>query len=402
MSMIVGKDAMDSKDQVRNTIAQNRQGLVALSRRIYEHPEVGYQEQQACAWVAEALATAGFHVRIGVGDLPTALLATYGSGPLHLGICAEYDAMAEGGHVCGHHLIAAMAVGAALGLAPLVEALGIRVSVIGTPAEEGGGGKIVLLSRGVFAGLHMAMMVHPSPVDIVEPPTLAMSQLHIRFTGRAARAPSFPERGIDAADAMVVAQVGLGLLHEHLPQSVRVSGIVTKAGDEPSLVPEEATAHYIVWASTLAELMEARERVCRCFQAGAQASGAACSIVTDREPGAGQPYAELRHDHEIAALYRRNAEALGRTFPDVAYLAARAAMCTDMGNVSQAIPTIHPMIGVGGKVLNHEPGFDVQCMGPAGEQALFDGATAMAWTAIDMATSAGLRSRLLAEQVQVC
>jgi amidohydrolase len=284
-----------------------------------------------------------------------------------------------------------MAAGAGIAVAEVADDVGVTVHVIGTPAEEmGGGGKILLLERGAFAGMHAAMMVHPSPTDNVLPVTLANSYFEVRYTGKEAHAAAFPERGINAADALTIAQVALGLLRQHIHATDRIHGIITKGGDAPNIIPAHTAARYAVRAQTVDDLEEIRTKVLRCFEAGALATGATLDIVGQR-----QPYAQLRHDPDIAAAYRRNAEALGRIFPDPT-APSRPGGSTDMGNVSLALPSIHPMIGINSlPATNHQPEFAAHCVTTAADQALVQGALAMAWTAIDMATTATIRNRLL-------
>ncbi len=383
---------MDPKVGARERLdATTRERLVDLSHRIHAHPEVGFEEERACTWVAEALAAAGFRVETGIGDLPTAFVARSGAGPLHIAICAEYDCLPGIGHACGHNLIAAMSVGAAIAAARVADDAGLTITVVGTPNEESGGGKILLLDRGAFAGVHAAMMVHPAPLDAVDPPLIAFEQLDVRYTGKSAHAAAFPELGVNAADALTVAQTAIGLLRQHMHPTDRVHGIVTKGGDAPNVVPADTRAHYIVRATTLGELAEIRTKVVRCFDAGALATGATVEIRPVSEP-----YAEMHHDAEIAAAYARNAVSLGRHFPDVRSILARASGSTDMGNVSLSIPSIHPFIGIDSlPAVNHQPEFAAHCATPAADRALIDGALAMAWTAIDLATTAGMRDRLL-------
>jgi len=224
----------------------------------------------------------------------------------------------------------------------------------------------------------------------VEPPTLAWSHFDVRYTGKAAHASAFPERGINAADALTVAQTAIGLLRQHIRQTDRVHGIVTDGGDAPNVVPAHAAATYIVRATTLAELGEIEGKVLRCFEAGALATGATLAVTPS-----GQPYAEVLHDAALAAVYRRNAEALGRSFPDLGILLERSAASTDMGNVSQALPSIHPLIGIASlPAVNHQPEFAAHCVTPAADQAIVDGALALAWTAIDAARDPALTRRL--------
>ena len=234
-------------------------------------------------------------------------------------------------------------------------------------------------------------MVHPSPTDSVAPLMLANAHFSVRYTGKAAHASAYPELGINAADALTVAQVAIGLLRQHIHPTDRVHGIVTKGGEAPNIIPAETTARYIVRAKTLDDLAAIRAKVLRCFEAGALATGAHLEIFGSRPP-----YAQVCHDPAMAALYRHNAEALGRVFPDVSEAQQRSGGSTDMGNVSLALPSIHPMIGINSlPAVNHQPEFTAHCITEAADRAIVDGALAMAWTAIDIATDADLRQRLL-------
>ncbi len=327
-------------------------------------------------------------------DLPTAFIARAGSGPLHIAICAEYDALPGVGHACGHNIIAAMSAGAGAALAKIADEAGLTVSVIGTPAEEVGdaSGKILLLERGAFKGVHAAMMVHPSPFDMIKMKIIAASMFEVKYTGKEAHASAFPEMGINAADALTVAQVSIGLLRQHIRQTDRIHGITTHAGDAPNVVPAHTSARYIIRGETLAELAELRPKVLHCFEAGAIATGAKLEVI-----GGQKPYAEMHDDMELAALYGNNARELGREFPDLGPMAARLAASTDMGNVSLTIPSIHPLIGLNCfPVGNHQPEFTAFCATETADNALYDGAVAMAWTAIDMAANESIRARLIA------
>lgn len=381
---------MDAKHAARERLAAAADDLLALSRRIHGQPELAFEEERAAGWLAETLDAAGFHVERGVCDLPTAFVARAGSGPLHVAICAEYDALPDIGHACGHNLIAALAVGAGLAAARVADDLGLTVSVVGTPAEESGGGKILLLQRGAFAGVHAAMMVHPAPFDIAEPPTLAFGEFEAHYHGKASHASAAPELGVNAGDALVVAQTSIGLLRQHIRPTDRVHGIVTRGGEAPNVIPAHTAARYYVRARTRHDLSDIRSKVLRCFEAGAVATG--CTLRIDDSPPA---YAEVRHDGAIAALYRANAEALGRTFLEPRGDFYRFAGSTDMGNVSHAMPSIHPMIGLSClPAVNHQPEFAAYCVGPTAERALLDGALALAWTAVDLARDDVLSARL--------
>ena len=383
---------MNAKDGARERLAAAETELLALSRRIHGRPELAFEEEHAAGWIADVLDAAGFRVERGVCDLPTAFVARAGSGPLHIAICAEYDALPEIGHACGHNVIAALAVGAGLAAARVADEVGLTVSVFGTPAEESGGGKIVLLERGAFDGVHAALMAHPAPVDVLEPPTLAFAEFEAHYHGKASHASAAPELGVNAGDALVVAQAAIGLLRQHILPTDRVHGIVTRGGEDPNVVPAHTSARYYVRASTLDDLGDIRGKVLRCFEAGAIATG--CTLRID---DSARPYADVWHDGALAALYQANAEALGRRFVRPRPEFSRFAASTDMGNVSHALPSIHPMIGLASlPAVNHQPEFAAHCITPLADRALMDGALALAWTAIDMAADDAIAARLRA------
>ncbi|WP_028473760.1 M20 family metallopeptidase [Nocardioides alkalitolerans] len=369
--------------EAARVVNRDRDVLVGLSERLHANPETAWEEHRAAAWVAAPLADSGFTVTPGYLGLDTAFHARIGSGPFRVGLCAEYDALPGLGHACGHNLIAAITVGAARALAPLADSAGLTVEVVGTPAEEGGGGKIELLDRGAFQDLDLAMMAHPAPVDVAEARPFAVSHSHVTYTGRSAHAAAYPEQGINAADAFTVAQVAVGLLRQQLPPSVRVHGVMTHGGAAPNAIPARTEGRWYVRAETLEELAEVEPRIWRCFEAGAHATGCELEIVPESKP-----YAEFRTDDAALSAYRRNAEALGRTFATGSTAARMNRASTDMGNVSQVVPAIHPYIGIGSlPATNHQPEFAAHCVGVAAEHALTDAATALAHTALDVAAA---------------
>ncbi len=365
------------KDAIAKRISASGQDLVDLSHRIHAHPELGFHETRASAWVADALHDAGYTVTHGCYELPTAVHATIGSGPLHVGICAEYDALPDIGHACGHNIIAAAAVGAGIGLADHVDALGLTVTVFGTPAEEGGGGKVWMLERGAFDDLDAAMMVHPAATEATAMPGMAISQFDVTYQGKPAHAGSHPHLGINAGDAMTVAQLAIGLLRQQTAETDRIQGIVTEAGTAANIIPETSRGNWIVRSATAQNMAALKERVERCFEAGAHATGSTLTM-TPRGPD----YANLRPDPAMLDSYRANAESLGRGFPEEPPAVGAA---TDMGNVSQHVPTIHPMLGLNClPAVNHQPEFTAACATPTADKAVLDGATAMAWTTADL------------------
>jgi amidohydrolase len=385
---------MDPKSAAQERFNAARDGLVELSHRIHANPELGFEEEQASTWLCESLAGAGFTVEKDICGMPTAFRARAGSGPLHIGICAEYDCLPGIGHACGHNIIAASAVGAALAAAKVADEVGLTISVLGTPAEEVGNasGKILLLERGGFAGIHAAMMVHPAPFDMLAAKIIAASMFEVNYTGKESHASAFPELGVNAADALTISQTALGLLRQHIRSTDRIHGIITCGGVAPNVVPAHTSAKYLIRSETLEQLKELRPKVHRCFEAGALATGSKVEFV-----GGDKPYAEMCHDAAMATFYKRNSESLGRTFPDLGEWETRPTGSTDMGNVSLAVPSIHPMIGINSlPAVNHQPEFTAHCITEDADKALVDGALAMAWTCIDMALDESMRRRLLA------
>jgi amidohydrolase len=383
----------DLKQAARERLDTVHNKLLTLSHRIHDNPELKFEEVQASGWLADLLSAEGFAAEKPYCELPTAFEATAGSGALRIAICAEYDALPGVGHACGHNIIATAAAGAGIAAAAIADEIGATVSVVGTPAEEGGGGKIVILERGGFDQFHAAMMVHPAPMDVANMPYLAAQRLEVRYTGKASHASSFPEKGINAADAITVAQVSIGLLRQHLRATDRVHGIVIKGGDAPNVVPSDTSAIYSVRARTIDHLEDVRSKVYRCFEAGALATGCQLEVIEGE-----RAYAEVRNDPDMLASYKANAEALGRTFMEIEpSRLERTAGSTDMGNVSLKIPSIHPSIGINSwPAVNHQLEFAAHGVTPDGDRAVYDGALAMAWTIIDIATDEAVRSRLLA------
>jgi amidohydrolase len=387
-------DTEAAKQKAAELVGRRRDDLVALSHALHADPELAFEEERSAERVAGMLADGDLVTERGVCGLPTAFAASAGEGPLTLAICAEYDALPGIGHACGHNVIAAAAVGAGLALASLADDLGLSVRILGTPAEEGGGGKILMLERGAFSGVNAAMMVHPAPTELPQMPCLAVAHVELRYTGKEAHASAYPERGVNAADALTVAQVAVGLLRQHLRYKEQVHGIVTHGGDVPNVIPAHTAARYYVRAPSLAELENLEPKVWRCFEAGALATGATLEIER-KSPN----YSEFVADEEMLAVYRRNAVALGRRFPEPGGSAMGGS--TDMANVSLALPAIHPMLGIDSlPAVNHQPAFAAAAAGPAADQAVHDGALAMAWTAIDLALDPGQRDRLRTGRAQ--
>ncbi|MDJ0395897.1 M20 family metallopeptidase [Rhodococcus sp. G-MC3] len=365
--------------------------LIALSHSIHSEPELAFEEYRSAAKVCELLRAHDFEIDTGVADMATAFTGTFGSGELVIGICAEYDALPEIGHACGHNIIAASAVGAAIALAPLAERLGITVKLLGTPAEESGGGKVLMLERGVFDGVAAALMIHPGPFDIVGATSLALSDVAVRFTGRAAHASAAPEWGINAGDAVTISQVAIGLLRQHLAPGQQLHGIVSDGGLAPNIVPGHAELLYYLRAHTSESLAALTTKAFACFAAGALATGCTHDIRT-----VSPTYAELRPDPWLAATYRLEAEAIGRQPLAPELEGFRPLGSTDMGNVTQVLPGIHPVIGLDSRgAVTHQPEFAAACVTESADDAVLDGAKLLARTVIRASEDVDVRARLL-------
>ncbi len=366
----------DRKQAVASEVARRAGVLRSLSHAVHRHAETAFEEHASaktlCAW----LTGEDFAVRAEAAGLPTSFVATRAAAGRRVAFIAEYDALPGLGHACGHNIIAAVACGAAAALASV--APGLAVSVIGTPAEEGGGGKIVMLDEGVFDCVDIALMVHPGPRDCLYARPFAVAHLEIEYTGVGAHAAAYPELGRNAADAFTLAQVAIGLLRQQLPATTRVHGIVTEAGTAANAIPERSVGHWYVRAESLGELDPLVERVLDCFRAGALATR--CDF---RFRETSPRYAEFRNDDALAEAFDANARALGRTFDR-----GRSGMntaSTDMGNVSQAVRAIHPYIGIDTTAVNHQAAFAAAAITPAADQAILDGAVLLAQTALDIA-----------------
>jgi amidohydrolase len=389
--VIAGPDATPAKKAAAAVVDRNLGELVSLSHRVHATPELCYEETASARAVAETMRAGGLAVEEGVYDLPTALESRSGGGDLVVAVCAEYDALPGVGHACGHNIIAATAVGAGLALAAVADDVGLTVRVLGTPAEEGGGGKVLMLERGAFTGVHAAMMVHPWPSERLTGTCLAVAHFDVHYTGREAHASAAPWEGVNAQDALTVAQVAIGLLRQQLPPGDQVHGVVTASTAAANIIPAAVMARYMVRSPTIEGLAALRPRVEACFEAGALATG--CRVAYQE---LSPVYSHMEADPALLAVYRANAETLGRTFDADDAGTPRPTFSTDMANVSLAVPTIHPLIGIETNgAVNHQREFAAACITESADAAVRDGAVALAWTAIDAATDPALRARLL-------
>src|SRR3954452_16567504 len=283
---------------VEDAVNRRRGDLVELSHSIHAEPELAFAEHRSCAKAQALVAERGFEVTAGVAGLDTAFRAVFGSGSLVVGICAEYDALPGIGHACGHNIIAASAVGTALALAEVADQLDLTVVLLGTPAEEAGGGKALMLEAGTFDDIAATVMLHAGPLDIARARSLALSQVAVEYLGREAHAAVAPFLGLNAADAVTVAQVAIGLLRQQLAPGQMMHGIVTDGGQATNVIPARTEMHYTMRANDSGSLRELEARMSDCFLAGAVAT--ACSHrVQATEPS----YLELAPDQWLADVF---------------------------------------------------------------------------------------------------
>lgn len=379
-------------DRVEDAVRRRGVDLVELSHAIHAEPELAFAEHRSCAKTQALVAERGFEVTLAAGGLDTAFRADFGSGPLVVGVCAEYDALPEIGHACGHNIIAASAVGTALALAEVADELGLTVALVGTPAEEAGGGKALLLEAGTFDDVAAAVMLHPGPTDIAAARSLALSEVTVDYRGKESHAAVAPHLGVNAADAITVAQVAIGVLRQQLAPGQLVHGIVTNGGQAVNVIPGHATLQYAMRAAEIDSLHELEGRMYACFAAGALATG--CEYEIDTPSPA---YAELRPDHFLADVCREEMRRLGRAPVAPEYETALPMGSTDMGNVTQVLPGIHPVIGVeAGGATVHQRAFAAAAAGPSGDRAVIEGAVMLARTVVHLAQDGTERDRVLA------
>jgi amidohydrolase len=362
----------------------------AVAREIHALKEISFEEVRSAEALAALLEEGGFEVERGTGGLPTAFTASAGTGGLTVALCVEYDALPNIGHACGHNLIAGASVGAALALRPFVDELGITLKAIGTPAEEHGGGKALMLERGVFDGVGLALMVHPVQDGITYNPAgtsaQAVGRYKATFTGKAAHAAAAPHLGVNAADAAVLSQVAIGLLRQQIPGDHRIACYVAEAGHVTNIIPERAVVEFECRAFTLPEFRALLERVRRCFEGAALATGTTL-VFEDTEP----LYEPLLQDDDLAAHWTGAMASFGK---DTSPSAKLGGGSTDMGNISQVIPSLHPWLSIpGADVPIHSHAFAALADTPEAYGVMFEAATALAWTVAGAAATPTQRER---------
>jgi len=371
-------DIENLKASVIGTIDAHRHLLSELSLKIHSNPELGFQEVKAAAWLTQYLEENGFSIERGICELPTAFRGSYGQGKPAIAILAEYDALPKLGHACGHNLIAASAVGAGVASKPAIDQFGGSILVVGTPAEELYGGKAIMADRDAFNNVDTAMIVHPGTRDTATTQSLACLALEVEFFGKAAHAATRPEAGINALEAMLQSFAAINSLRQHIKDKARIHGIITNGGEAANVVPAYSAGTFLVRAEDDVYLNELKERVLNCFIGAATATGARLEYRWGDIR-----YAPMHNNLTLAQLFRQNMESLGRKMqlsdPNKGFGS------TDMGNVSQLVPSIHPSVAIAPvEVVTHSPQFASAAASEAGIHGLLDAAKALTMTVIDL------------------
>ncbi len=376
------------KDAIGRAVDGLADELESLSHRIHANPELGYQEVKAAGWLAEFLAAKGFKVEKGVAGVETAYRATIetGEGP-NIAILCEYDALPGLGHACGHNVIATSGAGAGAALAAVRGQLPKgRIQVIGTPAEEGGGGKMKLIEGGVFKDVDCAMMIHGLDRTILHADLLGIARVNFDFTGKAAHASADPWEGVNALDAVIQTFNAISALRQQVRPDVRIHGIITNGGQAPNIIPEAASATFYVRAATLDYMWEVYKKVVACAEGAARATGA--QLRTVQVPTVYEP---LKRNETLLGAFKTNLERLGDTPepPDPSRLGS-----SDIGNVSQVIPAIQPYIKIAeaGTPI-HSRAFAEAAVKPLARRGLVTAAKTMAMTTADLLADPALVRR---------
>lgn len=390
MEIIESPDLAEAKARVAAAVDDRRDALLALSHAIHDDPELSWEEHRAAARIAELMSAEGFAVEVGAYGVGTAVEATYGSGDLTVVICAEYDALPGIGHACGHNVIATCGVGAALGLKPVADAAGLRIKLLGTPAEEHGGGKVALLKAGAWEDADYSMMVHGmtgADGSATGFQATAVDRFQVTFHGQAAHAAGTPWAAVNAGAAATLSLTALALLRQHVVRTANLNGFISDGGRATNIIPDRAVVQMEVRAADIEEWRSLKKRALACFEGAAIATG----CTWEWEPTE-YPYAPVAPDADLAARWDENLVARGRA---ITLTEGVSGGSTDMGNVTQVLPAIHPMIAfLGTTGAPHSPEFTVAAATPAADDAAIDGAVILAWTALDAALDPTLRARL--------
>ena len=372
-------DITAAKQAVRDEIERLTPTLLEVSHELHAHPELNFEEHFAHELLTGVLTDEGLDVEQGAYDMPTAFDARVGEQGPTIAVCCEYDALPGIGHACGHNIIGSAGLGAGLAAAKVAEALGGSLAILGTPAEEGGGGKEFMIRRGAFDTIDAAMMVHPADHELRWMQTIAIHTVDVDYTGRAAHAAAAPQKGLNALDAAVLGYNSVAALRQHIRPEERIHGVFTDGGDKPNIVPERAATQWYVRARNMDSLEPLKERVMACLQGGAMAAG--CEMHHHwNDP----PFYDMVDNTALLDAYCANAAEVGRVVNEPNPMSV-VASSTDMGNVSYAVPAIHPMIKVAPAGTSiHTPEFADHARSESGDRAVIDGALTMALTIVDL------------------
>ena len=379
------------KEKLKAELEIRRSELVRLSSDIHDNPELSFQEVKAVSWLSNYLENNGFCVEKGVAGLATAFQATYGEGKPKIAVLAEYDALPGIGHGCGHNIIAASAVGAGVASKIVVDNLGGSIIVLGTPGEETFGSKIDMIKAGIFDDVDVAMMVHPSVLNMAIYRTLACLPLEVEFFGKAVHAAIHPAEGVNALEAIILAFNSINSLRQHIKEQARIHGIITNGGEAPNVVPAYSAAKFIIRAPDYAYLEELQGKVLNCFKGASSASGARLKYRWGEKV-----YAPIKNNVAMARLFSDNLESLGRKL-DI-FDSRSPFGSSDMGNVSEVVPSIHPMVAIASHPVSlHSTEFASAAASEAGYQGLLDAAKAMAMTVVDIIGRPGVLEKIKQE-----
>lgn len=382
----MNNDIESLKDAVCAEVDRLAPQLLKASHDIHAHPELNFEEHYAHDLLTDLLEQAGLATQRHAYGTATAFEARAGDTGFDIAVLCEYDALPAIGHACGHNIIATAGLGAGLAAATVAQRAGGRLRIMGTPAEEGGGGKIVMARNGAFEGVDAAMMVHPADADLIRMDTIALQTVDVEFHGKAAHAAAAPHEGRNALDAAVLGYMNVAALRQHIGPNERIHGIFTKGGDKANIVPAETEMNWIVRSQTIASLQPLKDRVLQCFGGAAAACGCTTSSTWNTHT-----YADMIDNGPMVASYVANSSRLGRAVVDPTVLGRRVVGSTDMGNVSYLVPSIHPMIKTAPDgVAIHTVDFARWAISPLANRAIIDGAKAMAMTVIDLWCDANL------------
>ena len=372
---------MTTKNTFKTNLDNIHKKLTEVSDWMYDNPELGFEEFKTSQYLVEFIKSFDHDVTYPTGKLDTAFEITFGTeGPLTV-LCVEYDALPEIGHACGHNIIATASIGAGLAIANLVDELGIRVKLLGTPAEEGGGGKIILLENGVFEDAACSMMIHPAYENVVNPTFTTIQQYKVEFFGKDAHAAGAPEEGINALDAQIQLFVNASTYRQQMVSSNRMHGVITNGGFKPNIIPSYTTSEWYLRALNEENLIEIEKDFMNFVNAAAMSTK--CEVKIESPD---YRYTEIDNNKTMYELYKENSLLVDRKMILQSEAARPGLGSTDMGNVSLAMPSIHPMLSIdSGDAVNHQPEYAAATLTPGGHKAIYDGAYAMGATIIDLA-----------------